>query len=91
MDFGAEAGIFLMYAVGLMIIYFFGRALIMPIKILLKLMLNSVIGGAVLLMVNIIGPSVGITVPLNLLTAVITGVLGVPGAAGLVIYFNGFA
>ena len=31
MDFGMEAGIFLAYTAGLMLIYFFGKILIVPI------------------------------------------------------------
>ena len=42
MDFGMEAGIFLAYTAGLMLIYFFGKILIVPIKSLIKLLFNGV-------------------------------------------------
>lgn len=89
MDFGMEAGIFLVYTAGLMIIYFFGRMLLVPLRKILKLILNSLVGGAVLILINLVGGSAGIVLPVNFLTAVIAGLLGLPGVAGLVIYFNG--
>ena len=91
MDFGLEAGIFLAYTAGLLIIYFFGRILLVPLKKLFKLVVNSLVGGIILLVINIAGSAVGIAMPVNLLTSLIAGLLGIPGVAGLLIYFNFFA
>lgn len=88
MDFGMEVSIFLAYAAGLMAIYFLGKLLIVPIKTILKLMLNSIIGGVILMLINTFGAGLGIFLPVNLITAVIAGVLGVPGIVGILIYFN---
>lgn len=88
MDFGMEASIFLAYALGILGVYFFGRMLLLPLAKLLKLLGCSLLGGIALLLINAIGPSIGIMVPLNLLNAVIAGVLGLPGVACLIIYFN---
>lgn len=88
MDFGMEAGIFLIYAACLLAIYFFGRLLLKPLKFILKLMANSVIGGMVLLIINGIGSSFGIFIPLNIVTAVVTGLAGLPGLAALLVYFQ---
>lgn len=87
MDFGMEVGIFLAYAVGLMAVYFLGRLLIVPIKTLLKLVLNSIIGGVILMVINFFGGSLGIFLPVNFLTAVIAGLLGIPGVLGMALYF----
>ena len=88
MDIGMEAGIFLAYSVGLLVVYFFGRMMLVPLKKLMKLLLNSVIGGACLLAINVLGSSFGIAVPINILTAICTGILGVPGVIAITVYFN---
>ncbi len=88
MDFGMEAGIFLAYTAGIMMIYLFGRLLIVPVKFLLKLIASSVVGGLVLLLINVAGGGLGIALPVNIITALIAGVLGVPGVLGLLVYFN---
>ena len=88
MDFGLEAGIFLAYAAGLFLIYIFGRLLIVPVKMLLKLLASSVAAGIILLLINAAGGVIGIMVPVNIATAAVTGVLGVPGVLALLIYFN---
>ncbi len=90
MDFGMEIGIFLAYTAGLTVIYLFGRLLIVPAKILLKLVVSSIIGGAVLLVINFIGGIIGISLPVNIITALMAGALGVPGILGMLIYFNLF-
>ena len=88
MDIGMEAGIFLGYAAGLFIVYFFGRMMLVPLKKILKFMAGSVIGGLCLIILNLMGGVLGISVPINIITAVVVGILGIPGLAVLVIYFN---
>lgn len=88
MDFGMEASIFLAYTAGMLAIYFLGRFLIVPLKILVKLMINSIIGGIIMLIINFIGGGLGVFLPINIITALISGALGVPGILGLLIYFN---
>lgn len=56
-----------------------------PIKIVLKLLLNTVVGFIALFALNWLGSFVGITVAINWLNAVIVGVLGVPGVALLLL------
>lgn len=88
MDFSTEVGIFLIYAGGMLAIYFFGRLLLVPLKVLLKLLLNSLLGGLVLLILNAAGGIFGIFLPINWLTAAVTGLLGLPGTIGMLLYFN---
>ena len=91
MDLGVEAGVFLMYAAAIIVLFLFGRMLLLPMKLLLKLIVNSLAGGVFLVLINIAGAGVGIVMPVNIITAVIAGVLGLPGVAGLVLFFNGLA
>ena len=88
MDFGMEAGIFLAYTAGIMLIYLFGRLLIVPVKFLLKLMAISIVGGLVLVLINFAGGGIGIALPVNIITALMAGVLGIPGVLGMLVYFN---
>ena len=84
MDVGMEAGIFLAYAAGIALIFFFGKMLV---RFMLKLLLNGAAGGALLVILNFFGGAIGITVPVNLITAFAAGALGLPGIAALVVYF----
>ncbi len=80
MSLANEAGILLAYAVGMLGLFVFLSMFIVPIKFILKLMLNSIIGGIAIVIINLIGDAFGIHISLNLITALAVGVLGVPGA-----------
>ena len=72
---GLDLGIFLTYAGAVILVFIFGRLFLWPLKIILKLVLNSLIGGAAILVINALGAPFGIVIPLNALNAVITGIL----------------
>ena len=82
---GLDLGIFLTYAGAVILVFIFGRLFLWPLKIILKLVLNSLIGGAAILVINALGAPFGIVIPLNALNAVITGILGLPGAMLLIL------
>ena len=68
------------FVVGLIAIYVIGLLLVIPIKIVLKLIVNGLIGGVTLFIVNFIAGLIGLTtVGINPVTAIIAGILGVPG------------
>lgn len=69
----------LAFLIGLVILYIVGLLLVIPLKFLIKLVINAVIGGIILFIFNIIGAFLGYTVVINPLNALIVGVLGVPG------------
>jgi inhibitor of the pro-sigma K processing machinery len=54
-----------------------------PLKILGKLIANGALGVLLLLLVNFLG----IVIPINAVSALIAGFLGVPGVIFLIIYF----
>ncbi len=66
-------------------LFIFGRIFIWPLKSILKLVFNSILGGVLIYIINLVGMNFGFHIGLNLLTAVIVGLLGVPGAALLVV------
>jgi len=75
----------LAYAFGLLLLYVIGRALIMPIRIVIKLVYNALIGGVILLLINFIGRYLGLHIALNPVTALVVGFLGVPGVIMLLV------
>lgn len=59
-------------------LFLIGRIFILPIKSILKLVGNSVIGGILIFFVNLIGGLFEFHIGLNVITAIITGILGIP-------------
>ena len=66
-------------------LFLFGRIFILPIKKILKLVLNSIIGGLVIFLINMIGSNFGFHIGLNIFTSILVGLLGLPGAVVLII------
>lgn len=66
-------------------IFIFGKIFIWPIKSIIKLIFNSVLGGILIFLINLVGTNLNFHIGLNILTSVIVGLLGIPGALLLVI------
>ena len=66
-------------------IFLFGRIFIVPLKKILKLILNSVFGGLIIFIINIVGANFGFHIGLNIFTSVVVGLLGLPGAVCIII------
>ena len=69
------------FALGLVLLYLIGYLLLVPMRFLWRLLAGSLLGGLALWIVNHFGALVGFSVPLNPFTALITGLLGLPGFA----------
>lgn len=67
------------YALGLILLYFVGWLLLVPLKTILKFIYNGILGGIILWILNLIGGLIHVTVAINPITALIVGFLGVPG------------
>lgn len=63
----------------------FGRVFIVPIKKVLKLVVNSILGGLLIYLINLIGNGFGFHIGLNFFTSIIVGILGIPGAICIII------
>lgn len=83
-----DFGIFLVFSGALIIIFLFGKALLIPFKVIGKLLLNSVIGAAVMLLFNLLGSSIGFFIPINVVNSFIVGLLGLPGFIMLLVLTN---
>ena len=73
------------YVTGIILLYFFCWLFINPLKWFLKLVLNTALGGLILVAINFFGSVNGLYIPITPLSSLITGLLGVPGVAMLVI------
>lgn len=82
---GIEMGVFLTYAGVILLIFLVGKLFLWPIKLILKLILNSVMGAAAILLINVLAAGFDVMIPLNMLNALTVGLLGIPGAVLLLI------
>lgn len=87
MSMGMEVGIFLAYAMGMLLVYLTGRYMLIPLKWIGGLLVNSLLGGIIIFLINSLGSGFGLFVPLNAITAVLAGILGIPGIVMLLIFF----
>lgn len=66
-------------------IFLFGKILIVPIQKILKLVVNSLLGGLIIYVINLIGANFGFHIGLNIVTSMIVGLLGLPGTIVLIL------
>lgn len=83
-----EMGVFLTFGGTLILLFLLGKTLLIPLKIVLKMIVNSMLGGILLIVLNAVGSTVGLMIPLNLVNAVTVGILGVPGVIMLLLFCN---
>lgn len=74
------------YIIGILILLVFGRLLLWPIKKIFKLIVNGILGGILLFLFNIIGAYFGMSIEINPLTAIIVGLMGIPGLVLILIF-----
>jgi inhibitor of the pro-sigma K processing machinery len=74
-------------ALFLVVIIYIGAQVIMkPLKLLSKLIINSVIGLVLLLLVNYGAARFSFVLPINLITILVAGFLGIPGILLLICF-----
>ena len=60
-------------------VYILGMLLVLPIKLIVRLIINGIIGAIALIVFNLFGSYLGVTIGVNPITALMAGFLGVPG------------
>ncbi|MGC2873723.1 pro-sigmaK processing inhibitor BofA family protein [Ihubacter sp. rT4E-8] len=85
---GIEMGVYLTFGGALILIFLLGRALLVPLKMILKLIANSLVGAVLLIVINFIGMNIGIMIPINVVNVLTVGILGVPGVITLLLICN---
>ena len=84
LDLSFDWRVFLAYVLGVLILYMAVRLVATPLKETLRLVVNVAVGIVMLLFFNLIGGYFGLHVPLNPVTALVAGLLGVPGVGLMV-------
>ncbi len=77
--------VILAYTVGIIILFILGRVLLVPMKVVIKLVYNALLGAIALIALNFAGGLVGFHITFNIITAFIVGTLGVPGLILLIL------
>jgi len=67
------------FLAGLVLLYIIGMILVVPVKFLMKLLLNGIVGGIALFFINIVGGLFGFGLAINPINALIVGIFGIPG------------
>ncbi len=73
------------FLAGICVLFICGRIFIYPLKKILKLVFNSILGAVCIYIINIIGGSFSFYIGLNIYTSLIIGILGLPGAVCLIL------
>ena len=66
-------------------LFIFGRIFILPLKSIMKLIINSILGGILIVIINAVGANFGFHIGVNIITSMFVGLLGLPGAGLLII------
>lgn len=67
------------------VLWIIGKIFSVPLKAILKILLNSILGGLIIFVINLVGATFGIHIGLNIVTSLIVGILGIPGAVLLIV------
>lgn len=70
----------------LVILYLVAQVFMKPIKLLWKLVFNSAVGIVLLMVVNYIAAYLDFSLPINIITVLIAGFLGIPGILLLICF-----
>lgn len=80
-----DYGVILAYIIGIILLLILGRLLFVPLKVVMKLIYNALLGAVAIFLVNLIGGIFGFHMAFNIYTAFVVGILGIPGFILLVI------
>ena len=73
-------------ALGVLVIYVLLKLITAPFRLIFKLLLNALIGLALLFAANLVGGVFGFSLEFTAVNALIAGIFGIPGVAALVLF-----
>lgn len=73
------------FIIAIVIIIVIAKVFAWPLKVLINLVVNGIIGAVLLYIINLVGTNFGLVIPINGITALIAGILGIPGVLFLII------
>lgn len=74
-----DVGLILAYSAGIMIVFMISWIFVTPLKFLGRLILNSILGAVFLILFNLVAQYFNFYIGVNLETAMMLGILGIPG------------
>lgn len=74
------------FGLGLLVLFTLGKLLLWPLRIIMNLLINGVVGGILLLIVNLVGGLIGLEIKINIINSLIAGIFGVPGVIFIIIW-----
>lgn len=83
-----DINLILAFVFGLMMLYLLAPLMAYPFRWLLKAAGKTAVGGAVLIVFNLLGGIAGLSLGVNLFTAAAVGFLGLPGIITLLVMKN---
>ena len=85
-----EINTIIVYVGCIIFLFLVGRFFILPLKSIFKLIGNSLLGGLLIFIVNLVGSLFNFHIGLNIVTSIITGILGIPRCNLINIFKNIF-
>lgn len=79
MGLGIDFSVVLFFGLGLVLLYFTGWLLLVPLKFVMKLIVSGFLGALLLVIINVVGGVFDVTIAINPLSALIAGYFGLPG------------
>ena len=76
--------------IGVLLIWLIIKVFATPIKWAFKLLINTILGFVILFLFNFLGEYIGITITVGWVSALVAGVLGIPGIILLLLIENFF-
>lgn len=73
------------FLLGVLIVGVSLRILFVPLKYVLRAIINSILGAVILVVINQFSYKTGLFIGINPLNSLILGLLGIPGLIGLII------
>ena len=67
------------FLITILVLFVILKLVSMPFKVIIRFLLNSVLGGLAILVINYIGVGYGFCIGLNIFTSVFVGITGLPG------------
>ncbi len=80
-----DFNVIITFIVCIVFLVILGKIFVLPFRSILRLIGNSIMGGLIIYIINLIGGLWGFHIGLNLITSIFVGILGIPGAVLLII------
>ena len=77
--------IILVFIACIAILIVFGKYFAFPLKKILKLIGNSLLGALIIFLINLVGTSFNFHIGFSIINSIIVGILGIPGACLLIL------